>query len=529
MENRQVITSAGVVGSFTLLSRFLGLARDVLMAGAFGTTLPMSAFVVAFTVPNLFRRLFGEGALSAAFVPVFIDTREKEGREAAWRLARNILSLLTLFLGIVVILGIVGIALYQRVQAPSEYVGLILSLLQVMLPYTLFICLAALYMAILNAHHHFATPAFAPSLLNIVWVIAVAGLVPLVKGEGHTAIFVVAWAILFAGVLQAGVQWPKLMQYGYRPGWSVEVSQPKVKRVFHLMGPASLGMAITQINVVIDRLLAVWVGPWAPAALFFAERLIYFPQGIFATALATVLLPVFSGHAARAHHGRILETINFSLRNLLYVMIPASIGLLVFARPIVQLLFEWGAFEEASTQFTATALMFYAPGLLVFSLAKVFVPAFYALQDTKTPVKVGIAAVALKLTLSVLFVMTWPEHLKHGGLALATVLAEAMTGFTLAWLLHRRLGSPGWRAISLSAARSLVASVVMALGALQAHRLLVQWTVQWDMASKPGQLFSVIGAIGVAVLIYLLVTGLLGSPELRTVLRALRQKVRRAR
>lgn len=507
------------------MSRGLGLVRDMLMAGFFGTSLPMSAFVIAFTIPNLFRRLFGEGALSAAFVPVFMEARQRDGEDRAWLLARKIISLVGFFLTAVVVAGIVGITLVMKRPELSEQVALTLSLTRVMLPYAVFICLAALAMAILNSYHHFALPAFAPCLLNLIWILTVLLICPWFGPDLESQIFAVAWAVFAAGLVQLGVQIPKLRSYGFRFGWALDLKDRYVRRVFGLMGPASLGMAITQVNVLLDRLMAGWIAVWAPAALFFSERLIYFPQGIFATALSTVLLPVFSGHAARSDHGQILRTINYSLRNLLYVMIPAAVGLFVLARPIVQMIFEWGEFTDTSTVLTVRALMFYTPGLLVFSLAKVFVPAFYALQDTRTPVKVGVWTVALKLALSLTFILTWPLMWKHAGLALATVLAEGINGVVLAALLYRRLGSPGWRTIGWSAGRCLAASAVMGLCAWMAHPRVLSMFMEWGWATKPAQIAAVLAVMSLAVLLYGGLTLALRSPELNDVLGALRRRM----
>jgi len=519
MGSRKVMASAGVVGGFTLVSRVLGLVRDVLMAGYFGMSLHMSAFVVAFTIPNLFRRLFGEGALSAAFVPVFMETRAREGEERAWLLARRVLSLLALFLASLILLGIIGISLTLWWGEVGEKTALTLSLSRVMLPYMLFICLAALFMALLNAYHHFATPAAAPALLNIVWILAVTLVVPFFDTM-EARIHAVAWAILLAGVLQAGIQIPRMMRFGYRPGFSVSVRDEKVGRVLRLMGPASLGMAITQINVLIDRLMAIWIGVWAPAALFFAERLIYLPQGLFATALSTVLLPVFSGQAARTDHARILDTIQYSLRHLLYVMIPASIGLLVLAHPIVQMIFEWKAFTGHSTAMTALAVQCYAPGLLVFSLSKVFVPAFYAMQDTRTPLRMGLIAVGMKLALSLALILSLPTPLKHGGLAAATVIGEGLNGVLLGWMLHRRLGSPGWSRIGVSAIRSLVAAAIMALATWWTHRVISGWMLMHIGEGKISQILPVLVAIGAGIVVYGMATWLMRSPEIHAVGRA---------
>ena len=524
MKTSDVIRSTSVVGGLTLWSRVLGLIRDMLMASLFGTSLAMSGFVVAFTIPNLFRRLFGEGALSAAFVPVYVSVRENEGGAAAWLLARRVLSLIALLLSGIVILGIVGISLYLAHNQPTGQASMILPLLRIMLPYTLFICMAALTMGLLNAHQHFAVSAFAPSLLNVIWIAAILLVCPWIGDTPEEQIFVVAWAIVLAGLLQWGVQIPKLVQYGYRPGWSLTIRDRAVKRVFRLMGPASLGMAITQINVLVDRLMAAWIGPWAPAALFYSERLIYFPQGIFATALSTVLLPVFSKQAATVHHSHMLRTINHSLRNLFYVMVPAAVGLFVLARPIVRMIFERGVFGEGSTEYTAIALMFYAPGLLVFSLSKVLVPAFYALQDTRTPVQVAFASVALKIGLSLLFIWTWPLHLKHAGLALATVIGETINGVVLAVLLHRRLGSPDWGAIVLSACRCLLAAALMGVATWFLYVMVQGWAIGQGWATTIVEMSAVGIAIGLAIPIYLMLTRVLRAPEILDVMQAIRQR-----
>ncbi len=527
MERGQVIRSAGVVGGLTLWSRVLGLVRDILMASFFGTGLAMSAFVVAFTIPNLFRRLFGEGAISAAFMPVYIETRDRDGPEQAWLLARRVLTIVGLFLSAVVVVGIIGITLYLARPEIGERAGMILPLLRIMLPYTVFICMGALCMALLNAHHYFAISAFAPSLLNLIWIATLVLICPWVGETPEEQIYAVAWAVFGAGLVQWGVQIPQLRRLGFKPGWQIETRDPKVRRVFRLMGPASLGMAITQINVLVDRLMAVWIGPWAPAALFFSERLIYFPQGIFATALSTVLLPVFSRQAAQINHSHMLQTINHALRNLLYVMIPAAVGLFVLAGPIVHMIFARGAFGDASTTFTARALMFYAPGLLIFSLSKVFVPVFYALQDTRTPVIVAFWTVLLKIALSLLFILTWPEYWKHAGLALATVIGETINGGVLAWLLHRRLGSPGWREIGYSAGRCLAAALGMGVIAWSAHRWLAEWLPQVIRPAGLAQAGAVLTAIGLAVAAYGLFTWLLGSPEIKSVKDALARKLAR--
>lgn len=523
-----------------MLSRVLGLTRDVLMSGFFGASLSMSAFVVAFTIPNLFRRLFGEGALSAAFVPVFVESRRREGDDRAWDLAKKVATLLAVVLIGIVVLGLAAasvlIARPQFLARISVAVGrpeliemltLVLPLLRIMLPYMVFICLAALCMGILNSFHHFAMPAATPAFLNVVWISAVLLLVPRFGSTPQEQIVVVAWAIVLAGVLQLVVQLPVLMRHGYRPGVSFNWTDERVGRVLKLMGPAAVGLAVTQVNVVMDRLLAAWVGHDAPAALFFSERLIYLPLGIFATAIGTVLLPVLSGHAADDATAKARETLNHSLRALLFLMIPAAVGLLVLAKPIVQMIFEWRRFTPADTDYTRLALQFYAPGLIVFSLAKIFVPAFYAQQDTKTPVRIGIYTVILNFVLNITFVLTWPQHLKHAGLACATVLSEGVYGLTLAVLLHRRLGSPGWGRITAGALRSLASAVAMGVVLAFLYPHLAEAAAAHLPAAKLSQVASVLATVLIGIASYLGCTMLLRSRELHEFVAVLRSRQER--
>jgi len=545
MEKGRVIRSAGIISGFTSLSRLLGLVRDVLMAGFFGTSLVMDAFVVAFTIPNLSRRLFGEGALSSALVPVLVETREKEGDKAAWTLVNRVFSLLAVVLTLITAVVILLVA----VATPeSAKVAAVLDLLQIMMPYMIFICLAAVSMGILNSFHHFAVSAFAPSVLNLIWIGTLLLVVPNIGNSPAEKIRAVAWAVLLAGFLQWAIQWPVLRHFGWRPKFpmfgkngknfskhwkktsssdgealkgNAVASKPwkpdeKVKKILCLMGPAALGMAVLQLNVVIDRFLALWVGGGAASALHFSERLIYFPLGIIATALGTVLLPVFSGHAARDDQQKIREGVTDGLRHLLFIMIPAAVGLLILASPIVQMIFERGEFQENSTWMTAIALQCYAPGLIVFSLAKVFVPAFYAQQDTKTPVKIGALAVGLNLILNITFILTFPQPIKHAGLAFATVLSSVFNMSCLALILQRRIGKPDWKQVGATAIRGLVAAVLMAAVVLWVYRL-------FPNLGKIQQIVSVLVSIAAGGGVYLLASVLFRAPEIREFLRAIRQ------
>jgi len=291
-----------------------------------------------------------------------------------------------------------------------------------------------------------------------------------------------------------------------------------------LMGPAALGMAASQINIMIDGFLALWVSGAAPAALFFSERLVYFPLGIFATALGTVLLPVFSKHAANDNHEEIRLTVSRSLKQLLYVMLPAALGLLVLATPVVQMIFEWKTFDASSTWMTAIALQCYAPGLVVFSLAKIFVPAFYAMQDTRTPVRIAVYAVLLNITLNIIFILTLPQAVKHAGIAAATVIAEGFAAVALALILQKRIGKPDWRGVGLGMLRYVLAAIVMCI--------VVVWTRGWIfqtlenlVSGKFAQIGAVLGAVIAGMIVYLIASILLCRREAAQVFNAvLRRK-----
>ena len=465
METRRMVRSFGTVSSLTLLSRLFGFVRDILTAGAFGTSGPISAFFVAFTIPNLFRRLFGEGALSSAFVPQFVKTLREEGEPAAWSLARKISSLLILALGALTIAGMAGMwGLGQGGWITGRW-ALILELGRIMLPYMILICLVALAMGILNSFHHFAIPAATPSLLNLVWIAALLWLCPLGGDSPVERVRILSYAILAAGILQLAVQFPKLQRHGWRPGWDPDARDPRVRRVLLLTLPGAAGAAVTQVNVLLDRVIATLAGDHGASSLNYAERLIYFPMGIFATALGTILLPVLAGHAASRDAEKSARTVRGTLRAVLLVMTPAAAGLFALAPEIVTLAYQRGQFTALSTYYVTAALMVYAPLLLFASASKVLIPSFYAHQDTRTPFKVATASVVLHLVFSLLFFLLLPARLKHVGPAIGTTAAEILQFGALAVLFHRRFGNPDWAAVGRAVALAIGGSAVMGLAA----------------------------------------------------------------
>jgi putative peptidoglycan lipid II flippase len=460
MKSPRLFRSAGIVSLGTLGSRILGLFREIFMAMIFGTELAGSAFFVAFTIPNLFRRLFGEGALSAAFIPAYVQTRDRDGPEAGWKLFRNTASLLTLFLGAVTLLIMLAAGFALRFPLPERVMATLLPM-RIMLPYTIWICLAALVMGVLNSHRKFAVPAFTPCILNLIWLAALLLIGTREDLSLEEKAMWMAWAVLLAGVLQFAAQLPTLFSIGYKPPEHVTPLGPGVQRVLVRMGPAALGAAVTQINVLLDRVLAMWAGEYGPSALAFSERLIYLPLGLFATALGTILLPEMSGLAHRKDTEGLARTMDQSLRGLLYIMIPAAIGLGVLASPIVEMVYARGRFDEQSVVLTARALYCYAPGLLVFSLVKVLVPVFYAHSNTRTPVKIALWAVSGNILLNILFILILPKGWKHAGLALGTVISETGQVIALAFMLQKQYVTPPWRSVAAAAAKHLAASLIM--------------------------------------------------------------------
>lgn len=527
MEKHSVIRSAGLVGGLTLVSRGMGFIRDVLIANYFGTTGAASAFMAAFRIPNLFRALFGEGALSAAFIPVFVETRHKDGDPAAWRLARQVFTLMTLLLSAIVLIGVLVATWALARQGVGGFEELVWRLFRIMFPYMFFICLTAVSMAALNSFGHFAVPAATPWVLNAVEIAVLLLVCPMLGPTPEERIYGVAWGVIVAGFFQLGIQFPPLMKLGFSPRPVWDLRDARLRKMLVLMGPVAVGRAVTQVNVAVDSLLALAIGQWAAAALWYSERLVYLPLGIFATALSTVLLPLFSGQAARGDRAALRDSVNHALRLLAFVMIPAALGLFALAEPIIRACYERGTFTSESTMLSARALMFFAPGMIVFGLGKVFVPAFYGLQDPKTPVRIGIATVLLNIAMSVGFMLTWPTYYKHAGIACATVIAETLNGVAMAWILHRRLGSPGWASIAASVGRIVLCAGAMAAAARVTAVGLARMLEGRGWGGGSAQIAGVVAAVAVGVACYVGLSVALRSPELAEIRDAMRRRKRR--
>ncbi len=470
----KLLGKVGIVSAMTGISRIFGLVREVIMANYFGTSTLQSAFVIAFRIPNLFRRLFGEGALGAAFIPVFAEIERTEGRERAQLFLARILGLLVCALGFLVGIGIVasyGVEWYG--EEGSRWVEA-MPLMRIMLPYAVLICLAAIVSAVLNVHDRFSISSLTPVVLNIIWLVALVGVCPFLPEEGYWRIGTVCWGILLAGFVQILFQLPELRRVGYIfqlkvAGWR---SSPYVRQVLLQMGPASFGIALAQINICMDGWLAFYGAEWAPAALEYADRIIYLPLGLFGTAFATVLLPTYSRQVAEHDTASLLATMERALRNLFLIMAPMAAGLIILALPIVSLIYERGAFSAQSAQWTALAVMAYAPGLIAFSASKTIIPIFYAHKDLKTPVKVASWCILFNFTCNLLSVLLLPVDFRHVGIASSTVLNALLNIAVLLTILHRR----GLRChlfnLASNLLRTLLAATAMGAACYGLFRLL---------------------------------------------------------
>lgn len=444
--HHQVTRSATVLGGSTFVSRLLGFVRDVLIARAFGTGPQAQAFVVAFVLPNLLRDLVAEGAASAAVVPTLVAYLRK-GKDRFWELVYFLLNHVLLILGGLTLLGIGVAPLLVAVTAPGflgdpEQFRLTVFLTRVLFPFIFLMGLSAYATAVLNTLQHFFVPSLGSSLLNLCMIASLIFWVPYVE----PGILALAIGVLVGGVVQLFVQFPALQRQGFQYRSQVSFRHPGVQQAGRLFLPRIVGTAVYQLSVVVDRVfasLAHIVGEGGVAALYYSNRVVQLPFALVGVSFATAALPTLSGQAHEKDLQEFRRTLLFSLKSVFFLMVPAVIGIMVLARPIVQLLFERGSFDAYSTGITAQALFFYGMGLLSFSGAKILASAFYSLQDTRTPVK----AAALSLLMNTLLNGLLMFPLKIGGIALATAISSTFHFFFLYHLLKKRIGSLGGRTL----------------------------------------------------------------------------------
>ena len=494
-----------------MASRILGLLRDVVYASLFGAGDQMDAFRVAFRIPNLVRDLFAEGAMSAAFVPTFTRRLATEGRETAWRLGNLVISMLLVVTGVIAVVGILAAEPLTRLFAGSYAavpgkLELTVALTRVMFPFLALVAAAVAFMGMLNSLRHFFVPALSPAMFNVGAIAAAFLFVPIMTPLGWPPMMGLALGTLLGGLLQAGIQWPALHREGFRFRFELKPSDPGMREVLRLMIPGTVGLAAVQINVFVNTVLATSQGTGAVSWLDYAFRLMYLPIGVFGVSIATAALPTISTFAARNDFGGVRQTVSSGLRMMLMLNVPATVGLIALATPIVGLIYERGRFNPADTAATAAALMCYAPGLVGYSAVKIASPTFYALRDSRTPVMVSMASVVANIVLNVTFVRV----LGYRGLALGTALAALLNAGLLMGLLRGRIGGLDGKRVTIALVKILAASCVMAVAAAateHAARLL------WPGVTLMPRLVHVLTGIAAGVVTLVAVAKLLRMEE----------------
>ena len=541
MEREGKITrSVAGVSVSTLASRILGYLRDMLIANFFGAGLVADAFFVAYRIPNLLRRLLGEGALSASFIPVFTGYLTTKPREEAQKLARISGLLLLTILAILTILGIIFSPIIVRLIAPGfikdpEKLSLTITLTRILFPFMIAIGMAALALGILNSLHRFIIPALAPCLLSISEISFILFICPLMERP----IIGLVFGVLVGGFAQFFFQLPSIIKKGFvipagksssNPRlklmdypqnllknlsvlwkrWISMLNHPGVKRIGLLMLPATLGLSVSQVNTFVDTICASLLKEGSVTALYYANRLMQLPLALFGTAIATVALPMMSRSVAATNMKELKDTLLLSLRMIMFTIIPASLGLIILGSPIISLLFERGRFTAQATQATSWALLFYSTGIVAYAGVKVVASAFYSMQDTRTPVRIASIAMVANIVLNLILM----RILDIGGLALATAIASFINLLILLYYLRKKIGRLGGKKVLLSLTKILLASSAMGIACIYFSRLLGQIN----------KLIQVAGTILISVIIYILVTHLLRCDEIKYVWKIITRK-----
>lgn len=512
---------ARVVGLLTLLSRVLGLVRDAAMAMLFGLGPILDAFTIAFRIPNMARQIFGEGALSTAFLPVFIRDREQSGTAIAFRTATAVLASTTVVLLILVVIVEAGLLLARETLPLSGEARLLLGLTATLLPYLMLVCVLAQACAVMHGLNEFSVPALFPVLLNALWII-VAWSVAQTTLESIDRVYIVAIAIPVIGLVQLALCAPTLKRLGFRYEWNWGEARPRLREIAMTMLPVIIGLSITQLNTLCDSLIAWgltapsdpthagWLSEYplqegTAAALYYGQRMYQFPLGVFAVALGTVIFPLLTTHAERGEFDLFRDDLTRGLRMVIAIGIPASVGLWLIALPLTRLLFERGEFDQADSLQTAGVIAMYAVGVWAACMLLIVHRAFYALGDRMTPLRIGMVSVVLNLALSLSLVFV----LQGRGLALATSISVSIQTLISVALLARRVDSFQWQPVLNALSRTLAASVVMTgacLAAMQIPGLAEPDTQIERLASLGVPLVS--GAVA-----YLVAARLLGLPE----------------
>ncbi|MEK9148957.1 MAG: murein biosynthesis integral membrane protein MurJ [Candidatus Desantisbacteria bacterium] len=484
-----------------LTSRIFGYIRDVFIGHYFSSE-ARGVFFAAWVIPNSFRRIFGEGALSASFIPIFSKYLCQDRKEA-FRFSSITLNLLLIVTSIFVIIGIALSPIICGIVAPGftklGLTGLMSKTLRIILPYLSLVCVFALIMAVLNSLSKFFIPTFAPTMVNLSFIGCIIFLCPHLSEP----IIGLAVAVLIGGILQIAVQIPSLISSGVRYYPEVSLSHPGVKQMAKRMLPSIVGISVFSINSAVDTIFGSLVGPYAVSALYYANRLVQLPLSLFGTSVGMVSFPTISRHLAENRMDLAKETLSWSLRQVIVVILPAAVGLMILGKPIVCLLFEHGKFSHTDVISSYYVLFFYALGLVFYSGVNSVVSFFYALGDTKTPVMTAIIAMLTNICLNWVFL----KPLEEGGIALATSIASFVNISLLLLILRKRIGGIGLSEVKITFLKSCVASLIMAI-----FLLMVIWF-------SKNLFFQVGGGIVIALAVYIVIGKIIGIAEINGILK----------
>ena len=517
-EKRNITKAAGIMSVATFISRVLGYVKDMILAVYFGATGLSDTFFVAFRIPNLLRELFAEGSMSSAFIPVLTEYQAKNGKDEAKRLVRITFTFIMIFVGLICLIGIIFAPSIVTAIAPGflsmpEKFSLTVLLTRVMFPFLLFISLAALIMGALNSRRVFFIPALAPAMLNVSIIVTVISL----ASKMEQPIIAVAIGVALGGFVQFAFQIPSFLKNGYSLNPEYDFRHPGLKKMSILMLPATMGMAVAQINIFISTILASYLAAGSITYLYYSMRLTQFPIGIFGVAMGMAVLPTLSEHALKGDYDKLRDDFSFALRLLFFITIPAMAGLIALREPIVNILFQRGKFDYAATAGTADALLFYSLGIWAIVGVRIVTASFYSMQDTKTPIKILVVTVMTNIILSLALM----GPLKHSGLALANALASTVNFLLLFYFLRKKLERLGARRIIKSFLKISLASIVMgASGWFLLHGEL--WKESGRSMEKAGYLS---GVIMLCSALYFFISYLLKSEEMEYIVGLVRKKI----
>lgn len=511
-ENHKITLAASTIGIGTLFSRILGFLRDMVIAHFFGAKMEADAFFVAFRIPNLWRRLVGEGSLTISFIPVYTEYLTNQPREKTEEFTDIAFSITGLILLAITVLGVIFSPIIIRIIAPGfikspEKFNLTVTLNQIVFPYLFFMGLFALSMGILNSLRHFFAPAIAPVFLNISIIVSVI----FFYYRLERPVMSLAIGVLAGGIIQFFFQLPFLIKKGISFRFNFNFRHPGIKKVGSLMIPGVIGTAVYQINVFVDTVFASFLPGGSISYLYFADRLIEFPLGIFAIAIGMASLPSLSLLASQGKMEELKETISFSFRLVSFISIPAMVGLISLKTPIIHLLFERGLFDTYATQMTAKALLFYSVGLWAIAGSRSLVSAFYSLKDTWTPLKISLICLGANIIFNAILI----QPLKHAGLALATSLSSTLNLILIFRYLNLKLGGLNLRYEIKTLGKILLCSFPMGIVSY-----LICFIGNWNVSGGEWQkIFILFLAISSGIIVYLFCSYIIKNEEVAFLLK----------